>query len=544
MASSDPRARAHRVPLLPGHVINTTVGESFHRGHLFDICNGIRTEKASTRSPSSAPTCDPASTTATRHDNQVRQDKKVNDASPRVSGLPMSTLPPWIAYANRVLRLYAYYKEAVNESAVETWRVRRCTILYYLEDGTLQVNEVDEVNSGLTHGAFMLKRHRVPVPGQAPGRFLAPGDLRVGSQVDLYGRRLHIYDADQWTRAFFDNDDTLGTEPPQDPFHERLTQLKSSSATTESASRFAEALHGKPSKKALERSRKMLANMGTVLRFWARLEDQDAAPADESSQAFILHYFVEDDTVEIVRDKQCSKGASSDAARMLLRRQALPRRFTMAGAASIGMDHSETVGMYTAGDLRIGAVIEAYGRRLRLLRADRFTKDYYKATFGLSDADLADLVVGASGSHQAQAPKPTTSLSKSQVETAASSEASSFSLQFGSPARKRRSPGFQMRFLASLSSSSTYDVDRRFVVTFDIGTDELSVYETVQANSGFTGGKMMEKSSARINPTTGQPFVAGDMQVGASIVVNGFRFHLLQADDATLRYMKEQHPNE
>ena len=41
----------------------------------------------------------------------------------------------------KVLRFYAFFKEAVVESPTENYRVRNVTILYYLEDDTLQINE-------------------------------------------------------------------------------------------------------------------------------------------------------------------------------------------------------------------------------------------------------------------------------------------------------------------------------------------------------------------------------------------------------------------
>ncbi len=59
----------------------------------------------------------------------------------------------------QVLRFYAYFKEGVDDSPEENYRVRRCQILLYLEDGSLSVVEPKEDNSGLFQGTF-LKRHR------------------------------------------------------------------------------------------------------------------------------------------------------------------------------------------------------------------------------------------------------------------------------------------------------------------------------------------------------------------------------------------------
>jgi len=48
-----------------------------------------------------------------------------------------------------VLRWFGYFREAVTESAKEQYRIRRITILYYLEDDTLEVTEPKQENSGI-----------------------------------------------------------------------------------------------------------------------------------------------------------------------------------------------------------------------------------------------------------------------------------------------------------------------------------------------------------------------------------------------------------
>ncbi len=69
-------------------------------------------------------------------------------------------MPFFVEKDRKVLRVYAYFKEAVVESANEEFRVRKCVILYYLVDGTLQVEEPRIPNSGIPQGVF-IKRHRV-----------------------------------------------------------------------------------------------------------------------------------------------------------------------------------------------------------------------------------------------------------------------------------------------------------------------------------------------------------------------------------------------
>ena len=52
----------------------------------------------------------------------------------------------------QVLRFYAYFQESVHEQRQEQYRIRRCIILYYLEDDTVQVNEPRVENAGIPQG--------------------------------------------------------------------------------------------------------------------------------------------------------------------------------------------------------------------------------------------------------------------------------------------------------------------------------------------------------------------------------------------------------
>lgn len=107
-----------------------------------------------------------------------------------------------MALDRQVLRLYAYFKEAVVESATEAERVRKCTIQFFLVDGTIMVIEHKEENSGIPQGTF-IKRHRIPGGTGADGSYDF-NDLMIGNEVTFYGRTMRIVDCDPFTREFFE----------------------------------------------------------------------------------------------------------------------------------------------------------------------------------------------------------------------------------------------------------------------------------------------------------------------------------------------------
>ena len=67
-------------------------------------------------------------------------------------------LPAWIAFDRQVLSFDAFFREAVHERREEQYRIRKCKVLYYLEDDTIQVNEVVQADSGIPQGEPVKRR--------------------------------------------------------------------------------------------------------------------------------------------------------------------------------------------------------------------------------------------------------------------------------------------------------------------------------------------------------------------------------------------------
>jgi hypothetical protein len=105
-------------------------------------------------------------------------------------------LPKWLRYGKEQLTFKAYFEEAVPGSQIESKRVRKCMLYYYLEDDCLQIFEPAEENSGLPQGC-LVRRHRVPKPD---GSYYTMSDLQIGAVIDVYKKMIHIYDCDDFTR--------------------------------------------------------------------------------------------------------------------------------------------------------------------------------------------------------------------------------------------------------------------------------------------------------------------------------------------------------
>ena len=107
--------------------------------------------------------------------------------------------PKWLKYDKQALRFYAFFQEPVHESNMENFKVRKCVIIYYLDDDTLYITEPRIENSGIPQGVF-LKRHKVP---KADGSIYTHKDLDLGMSLDIYGRVFRIIDCDEFTKKFY-----------------------------------------------------------------------------------------------------------------------------------------------------------------------------------------------------------------------------------------------------------------------------------------------------------------------------------------------------
>ena len=138
---------------------------------------------------------------------------------------PHSKLPAFLEHDRRVLLFKAYYQEDVLQSAIEEKRIHTCELYFYVEDGTMEIIETKQENSGIVQGRF-LRRSRVAKPGGSSHESYGIDDLKIGSQVVIYSRTFHIASCNESTREYVTNHHGWSTEDvsslplPRDRFAE------------------------------------------------------------------------------------------------------------------------------------------------------------------------------------------------------------------------------------------------------------------------------------------------------------------------------------
>ncbi|KAF8065932.1 efhc2 [Scenedesmus sp. PABB004] len=271
-----------------------------------------------------------------------------------------SPLPKWVEQNGQVLRFFGYFEEAVPESRAETHRVRRVVVLYYLADDTLQArarartelsaHSAVELSARAAPRALrgprscgvLVRRHQVERAGG--GGLIAPPDLAVGGEVSLYGLTFRLLDADAFTRAWYADKLDVALGPagtyPADPVEQYREQFGLSSTPVKKGNdlaTFVEARLGKPSHLLEDdRLRQFLGQSGRVLRFYALWDDRPGLFGDR--RPYVVHYYLEDDTVEVLEVGPPAAGppcGGGGTARRALRAQRA-RRAARCGRAADG----------------------------------------------------------------------------------------------------------------------------------------------------------------------------------------------------------------
>jgi EF-hand domain-containing protein 1 len=99
-----------------------------------------------------------------------------------------------------------------------------------------------------------------------------------------------------------------------------------------------------------------------------------------------------------------------------------------------------------------------------------------------------------------------------------------------------------LRFNAKLISSLPADSERKFIVSVFVRDDTIQIFETAEKNSGRISSKFMERQKHK-NPYSNKYYAEKDFVVGNTIYINKYIFKLLECDEYTKKYMKDNPEN-
>lgn len=256
-----------------------------------------------------------------------------------------------------------------------------------------------------------------------------------------------------------------------------------------------------------------------VLRFFVKSGDLP----------FVFHYFLADDTVEIREVHFANDGRDSFA--VYLRRQKLPETFAVnqPGQSFIGDRY------LTCDEITFDKPLIAYGRVFDIQGVDKFTQDYFLAKHH------RHFPIG-----EIEQPKSRPAVVvQVPPHNGFGDEVDSLGYVYDLIPKKPKIDFFKyvdndkkiLRYTARFNTKVPEDVDRRFIISFYLADDTISIFEPAQKNSGIIEGPFLERRKYK-NVDKNCEFISPtELGVGGDIKINGYNFHILGCDDYTTKYL-------
>jgi hypothetical protein len=520
METTAPRL-PHSLPFLPGNTGHDPTVTRYHKTQLLGVKDGAITEKTTALKESS----DRELLRSMYEGNPLKLTGMPNRTQPENDGVPREA-PSWLKHDRQVLQFTGYFQEHVVENPDENYRIRKCTMYYYLDDNSMYITEPKIENSGIPQGVF-LKRHQFPKPD---GTFYHWSDLDTGREIEIYGRVYRLTGYDAFTEKFYQNEGqplSILEGEPEDNFKNtrKMINMKQNPPDLAETKEYFEVKlkGGKPNKKLAS----YLENDRKVLSFKVLWDDTSY---DGGEKQYTLNYFLADQTMEVKEQRVPNSGI--DAFPMLLKRMKVPKTPVLTHYPSMSLKKED---YYLPTDLSIGSVISVYGREVLLVSCDDYTVQWFIDNYGIEQKPLN---VSKPSKNLKYAPNPQYNGYGTEEDSLGSVKALVPKAPKKNEQKIFKNDMHILRFEAKLVSTEPDDENRKFIVSFYVGDDTIQVYEVCDRNSGRTGGKFLERKQFK-NPVTDQYYEEKHFAIGETVYLNGFRFQVVDCDEYTHKYMED-----
>lgn len=298
--------------------------------------------------------------------------------------------------------------------------------------------------------------------------YLVESDFKLGEEITIYAKTFKITGCDDFTREF------LHLPPAEKPIlvPSRVEPRKET------------------------KLRQFLANDPKVLRFYCVWDDTTSMFGDVRDM--VLLYYLADDTIEIQEHVSANSGRQTKIP-SFIRRGKVPKRRKQGAIDTV---QANPDAFWTSKDLIVGEVINIYGRPFLLCDCDEFTKQYY-AKFNITFTPIAY--------H---------SLNEDPIVHEEHYETKQKNFDYDDV----------LRFAIVLNTEREEDKERRFVMSYYVQDSTIQIFERPQRNSGFIGGKFMERQKVDIFNL---------LFVGSEIEINSFKFIIIAADEHAKEFMQK-----
>ncbi|XP_022101498.1 EF-hand domain-containing protein 1-like [Acanthaster planci] len=511
------------LPFLPGNTFTDPTKRRFHRSQSLGYKNGY----ALANRPEVGIGGEPLEV----NQLSLAELEELNNKRPTLTygqakqAPPEDFIPAHVAFDKKVLKFDAYFQQTVHESRNEYYRVRPVIIYYYLEDDSISVVEPHVENSGMPQGK-LIKRQRLPKNDQ--GDHWHWKDLNVDINVTFYGKVFHITQCDKWTQEYMASEGIELNPPgvlPSDPYIE---------SRKESA-----ALRTYQTKSTFDKLKQFLDLDRKVLRFYSVWDDRESMFGE--MRPYIIQYYLVNDTVEVREVHEPNDGR--DPFPLLLKRQKLPKdRYNVESsfpAVVMELSDHEIKQWCTPEDFMIGKSVFIYNRPFLIYDMDEFTRAWMHNRYGMRDFTPVE-VTGQAKQLPSRNLPPYNGFGSLE-----DSLQSCLSLVPQPPKKDfikmLENDHKQLRFEAVLDSVKPEDRGRRFIISYRLADDMVTIFEPPVRNSGIISGKFLEPTRVTkpaSTPDNPEFYGPQDMYIGAIIQVFSHRFLITNADNYVLTYLE------
>lgn len=354
-------------------------------------------------------------------------------------------------------------------------------------------------------------------------------DFQCGKDIELYGKVVRLTAADEFTKRFYEKSGLeVGQEfeVPCDPYNlKKLKELEDENRPLPP-----EVIREKVlvnircgGMEVNHKYKQYLDSEGKVLRFYCLWRDQSEGG---ETHFYDLHYFLADDTVEMIEVRERSESCAAERV-LFMKRRTVPRDGNIAPQASDSTDRN-----FQATDLRTDCTVSIGNRDFFIFDCDPFTKEYYRAEHQVEmhavHLPAPEVVVQA-------VPVPPSTGFGSEEDSLNSCRLS----LVPKPVQRERNAAFEGVVLRFTASSDRRDFrDRKFVVAFYPVDGSVAVWEEPVRNSGVVAGKFAEKGKRRKD--TGEYYKLCDFAVGKQVTVSAVAFTLTGTDAFTAKWLAEE----
>lgn len=191
---------------------------------------------------------------------------------------------------------------------------------------------------------------------------------------------------------------------------------------------------------------------------------------------------------------------------------------------------------WTVHDFQPGCLVYAFSREFFILGVDAFTQDYFMQNFG-KRFNLGE-------NEEPRVPDATGIIIPPY--NGFGDEVDSLGYVYKLEPKKPKRDFFKyvdndgkiLRFTARFNTQVPEDVDRRFIISYYLADDTISIFEPAQKNSGIVEGKFLERNKYKNRWNSENFLTPNDISIGGDVLINSYSFHVLSADEYTAKYLE------